>query len=108
MPSISQSQQNYMQLVNAYKNKALKKSDVTPSVVATAKSMTQKQIDDMLKVKKNAPEKAPMARADGSIEISDISIEDLMGFLAYLESMDKGEMASMPYMPRSKQYLRLN
>ena len=108
MPASSIAQQNFMRLVNAYKKGGLKKSEVSPQVVATAKEMTKKQIEDYTTAKKNAPDKAPMARQDmpeASVEIEDISLKDLIGFLAELEKM---EQSSMPYMPRSKMYMKIN
>jgi hypothetical protein len=108
MPASSVAQQNFMRLVYAYKTGGLKKSEVSPQIVATAKEMTKKQIDDYTTAKKNAPDKAPMARQDmpeASIDVEGISLQDLIGFLAQL---DKMEQNSMPWMSRSKQYLRLN
>ena len=97
MPATSIAQQNFMRLVYAYKQGGLKKSEVSPAVVKTAKEMTKKQIEDYTTAKKNAPDKAPMARngVESSIEIEGITLTDLQEFLKYLESVD-AEQASMP------------
>ena len=100
MPAVSQAQANLFRLVNAYKQKALTKKDVSPQVVAMAKDLTKKQISDYMVAKKGAPDKAPMARTgmegvDTSIEIEGITLTDLQEFLKYLESVG-AEQASMP------------
>jgi hypothetical protein len=105
MPASSIAQQNFMRLVNAYKKGGLKKSEVSPAVVATAKEMTKKQISDYTTAKKGAPDKAPMARQDMPEASVEISLKDLIGFLAELEKM---EQSSMPYMRRSKMYMKIN
>ena len=97
MPASSIAQQNYMKLVNAYKKGGLKKSEVSPAIVATAKEMTKKQISDYMVAKKGAPDKAPMQRngVESSIQIEGITLTDLQEFLKYLESVET-EQASMP------------
>jgi hypothetical protein len=52
MPSKTQKQYDFFKLVNAYKKGGLTASEVTDKVVKAADSMTQKQIDDFLKLKK--------------------------------------------------------
>ena len=92
MPSESIAQQNFFKLVNAYKSGAIPKSQVSKSVVETAKSLTKKEIEDYLKVKKNAPEKLkPSKRNGGMMELPDY--EELLAH--YLS------------MPRSKMYKKI-
>ena len=98
MPATSISQQNFFKLVNAYKKGGLKKSEVSKDIVSAAKEMTKKQIGDYLKVKKNAPDKAPSnMRMDASIindpnidpsEYEDISLEDLYKFEKLMQLYD--------------------
>ena len=68
MPAQSIAQKNYFSLVNAYKKGGLPKSAVSKSIVETAKSMTKKDIEAYLKVKKNAPDKVANSKRNGMIE----------------------------------------
>ena len=46
MPSTSDKQQRFFQLVKAVQDKKVKQKDVSKSVVNAAKSMTKKQVSD--------------------------------------------------------------
>lgn len=98
MPAVSIAQQNFFKLVNAYKKGGLKKSEVSKDVVATAKSLTKKDIEDYLKVKKNAPDKVESKSMDTPSSNTDITEQDILEFAAYINRT----------MYRSKMYIRLN
>jgi hypothetical protein len=99
MPSTSEAQMNFFKLVNAYKKGGLKKSDVSKSVVDTAKSMTQKEIEDYLKLeKKSAMEMYGMDEE----EYTTLTAEDITKFISFI--LDHGNMRSKMY--RSK-YVRI-
>jgi len=86
MPAVSIAQQNFFKLVNAYKKGGLKKSEVSKDIVATAKSLTKKDIEDYLKVKKNAPDKVESKSMDTSPSSNtDITVDDALEFLAYID-----------------------
>lgn len=98
MPAVSIAQQNFFKLVNAYKKGGLKKSEVSKDVVATAKSLTKKDIEDYLKVKKNAPDKIE-SKSDISSpsDTPDITEQDILEFAAYINRN----------MYRERMYIRL-
>ena len=99
MPSTSEAQMNFFKLVNAYKKGGLKKSDVSKSVVSTAKSMTKKEIEDYLKLeKKSAMEMYDMNEE----EYTTLTAEDITKFISFI--LDHGNMRSKMY--RSK-YIRI-
>ena len=90
MPAVSQAQQNFFKLVNAYKKGGLKKSEVSKDVVATAKEMSKSAISDYLKLKKDAPEKVPSNRTMMEDNVyEDITLEDLYKFQALMELYDQ-------------------
>ena len=97
MPAVSIAQQNFFKLVNAYKKGGLKKSEVSKDVVATAKSLTKKDIEDYLKVKKNAPDKVESKSINESpSDIPDITEEDVYELLSYI---DKSVYRNRMYIP---------
>lgn len=98
MPAVSIAQQNFFKLVNAYKKGGLKKSEVSKDVVATAKSLTKKDIEDYLKVKKNAPDKVESKSMDTPSSNTDITEQDILEFAAYINRT----------MYRSKMYIPMN
>jgi len=86
MPAVSIAQQNFFKLVNAYKKGGLKKSEVSKDIVATAKSLTKKDIEDYLKVKKNAPDKVESKSIDISPSSKDsITEQDVYELLSYID-----------------------
>lgn len=90
MPAVSQAQQNFFKLVNAYKKGGLKKSEVSKEIVSTAKEMTKKQIGDYLDLKKNAPDKMPSNRDIMQDPVyEDITLEDLYKFQALMDLYDQ-------------------
>ena len=90
MPAVSQAQQNFFKLVNAYKKGGLKKSEVSKDVVATAKEMSKSAISDYLKLKKDAPEKVSSNRTMMEDNVyEDITLEDLYKFQALMELYDQ-------------------
>ena len=93
MPAVSEAQQSFFRLVNAYKQGALKKSQVSPSVVATAKEMSRKEIADYLKLKKRNMTEGydddTLEPIDPSYAIyEDITMEDVLKFKAILDMLD--------------------
>jgi len=85
MPAVSIAQQNFFKLVNAYKKGGLKKSEVSKDIVATAKSLTKKDIEDYLKVKKNAPDKVESKSMDISPSSNtSITEQDVYELLSYI------------------------
>ena len=92
MPSTSESQQNFFKLVNAYKKGGLKKSEVTKSVIDTAKYMTKKDIEDYLKLeKKSAMEMYDMNEE----EYTTLSTDDINKFIQFI--LDHGNMRGKYY-----------
>jgi transcription elongation GreA/GreB family factor len=94
MPAISEAQQNFFKLVNAYKKGGLKKSEVSKEVVSAAKEMTKKEIADYLTLKKrnmhdiNA-EDDTLEDIDPSYTVyEDITMEDILKFKAILDMLD--------------------
>ena len=86
MPAVSIAQQNFFKLVNAYKKGGLKKSEVSKDVVATAKSLTKKDIEDYLKVKKNAPDKVESkSMYDSPSSNTEITEQDVYELLSYID-----------------------
>ncbi len=93
MPSTSESQQNFFKLVNAYKKGGLKKSEVSKSVIDTAKSMTKKDIIDYLKLeKKSAMEMYDMNEEEYE---TSLSTEDINKFIQFI--LEHGNMRGKYY-----------
>ncbi len=93
MPSTSESQQNFFKLVNAYKKGGLKKSEVSKSVIDTAKSMTKKDIIDYLKLeKKSAMEMYDMNEEEYETSLSP---DDINKFIQFI--LDHGNMRGKYY-----------
>ena len=102
MPSTSEAQKNFFSLVNAYKKGGLKKSEVSKSVVDTAKYMTKKEIEDYLKLDKSARNMHYGIPAEDEA----ITLEDIMEFLDVIEALaPKDTTNSMHYM-RTKHDMR--
>jgi len=93
MPSTSESQQNFFKLVNAYKKGGLKKSEVSKSVIDTAKYMTKKDIEDYLKLeKKSAMEMYDMNEEEYETSLSP---EDINKFIQFI--LEHGNMRGKYY-----------
>lgn len=93
MPAKSEQQMAFFRLVNAYKQGALKKSQVSPSVVSAAKEMSRKEIADYLKLKKRNMTEGydddSLPDIDPSYEVyEDITMQDVMKFKALLDMLD--------------------
>jgi hypothetical protein len=107
MPAVSQAQQNFFKLVNAYKKGGLKKSEVSKDVVQTAKEMTKKQIADYLYLKKRNDEYLPNIDPTESV-YEDITMEDVLKFQAILDMLDiaPNEQGHL-IQGRSSKYIRM-
>lgn len=93
MPAKSEQQMAFFRLVNAYKQGALKKSQVSKEVVSAAKDMTKKEISDYLSMKKRnmyeAYDDDSLPDIDPSYSVyEDIKMEDVLKFKAILDMLD--------------------